>query len=448
MSSDVAVSAQGAGKAYLVYEKPEDRLKQAVLGRLARAMGRPVPRYFREFWALRDVSFDLLRGETVGIIGRNGAGKSTLLQMICGTLTPTTGSVRTSGRVAALLELGSGFNPEFSGRENVKLNASILGLSDAEIADRLDDIVAFADLGDFIDQPVKTYSSGMTVRLAFAVVAHVDADILIIDEALAVGDAFFVQKCMRFLRDFTKRGTLIFVSHDTSAVLALCDRAIWLDGGRLIQDDSPKSVADNYLARLHGGEEAPLLQAEPTRSGGAPSAVRLEEAIHTLSETRPRLFPDSTSFGAGGAEILNVALLDLDGRPLAGVAGGEDVALVVVAAARADLSSPILGFYVRDRLGQNLFGENSYLTYAMEPLSVAAGEQFRARFDFTMPYLPPGDYSICVATADGTQMKHVHHQWINDALIFKSHSRDGYRGLVGLTRMKIELGRSPGSRAG
>lgn len=199
---DVVIEVREVGKCYQIYERPEDRLKQM--------LWRGRRRYFREFWALRDVSFSVRRGETVGVIGRNGSGKSTLLKMLCGTLAPTAGTLAVRGRVAALLELGTGFNPEFTGRENVYLNAAILGLDDAEIEHYLPEILAFADIGEFIDQPVKTYSSGMAVRLAFAVAAHVRAEILIIDEALAVGDVFFVQKCMRFLRKFQESGTLFF----------------------------------------------------------------------------------------------------------------------------------------------------------------------------------------------------------------------------------------------
>ncbi len=205
MSSDqVAIQISKLSKCYEIYDAPRDRLKQFILPVLQRKTGRSPKRYFREFWALRDVSFDVMKGETIGVIGRNGCGKSTLLQMICGTLSPTEGSIRTQGRIAALLELGSGFNPEFTGRENVYLNAAVLGLTRSEIEARFDAITAFAEIGEFIEQPVKTYSSGMMVRLAFAVIAHVDADILIVDEALAVGDAFFTQKCMRFLRQFMK----------------------------------------------------------------------------------------------------------------------------------------------------------------------------------------------------------------------------------------------------
>ncbi len=197
-TADTAIKVSNLSKCYQIYEAPSDRLKQFVVPRLQRLIGRLPKQYFREFWALKDVSFEVKKGETVGIIGRNGSGKSTLLQLICGTLSPSAGNLEVNGRVAALLELGSGFNVEFTGRENIYMNASILGLSQKEIDDRFDEIVAFADIGQFIEQPVKTYSSGMMVRLAFAVIAHVEADILVVDEALAVGDAFFTQKCMRF----------------------------------------------------------------------------------------------------------------------------------------------------------------------------------------------------------------------------------------------------------
>ena len=225
--------------------------------RVQHLLGRPPKQYFREFWALKDVSFEIKKGETVGVVGRNGSGKSTLLQLICGTLAPTNGSVETTGRIAALLELGSGFNPEFTGRENVYLlNASILGLSEAEIDAKYDEIVAFADIGEFVDQPVKQYSSGMYVRLAFAVIAHVNADILVIDEALETsGDAFFVQKCMRFLRNFMETGTVLFVSHDTGAILNLCQTAVWLRNGAIAAMGAPGDLIKHYLEKLYEAQQ-------------------------------------------------------------------------------------------------------------------------------------------------------------------------------------------------
>ncbi|MGZ8187226.1 MAG: ABC transporter ATP-binding protein, partial [Methylosarcina sp.] len=251
----VAIKVENLSKCYQIYNQPQDRLKQSIVPRIHRILGRAPVNYFREFWALRGVSFEIKKGETVGIIGRNGSGKSTLLQLICGTLNPTGGSVQTHGRIAALLELGSGFNPEFTGRENVYMNAALLGLSKEQTDARFDDIISFADIGDFIEQPVKTYSSGMMVRLAFAVIAHVDADILVIDEALAVGDAFFTQKCMRFLRSFMKTGTVLFVSHSTNSIRSLCTHAIWIEKGNLLQQGSPKNICENYLEAFYEAQQ-------------------------------------------------------------------------------------------------------------------------------------------------------------------------------------------------
>ena len=263
MSSDsIAVQVSQLSKCYQVYATPGDRLRQFVLPRLRR-MGRlPQRAYHREFWALRDVSFDVRRGECFGILGRNGAGKSTLLQLLCGTLAPTLGQVSMHGRVAALLELGAGFNPEFTGVENVYLNASVLGLSRAEIDARFADIVAFADIGDFLDQPVKTYSSGMFVRLAFAIAIHVDPDILIIDEALSVGDIAFQNKCFLKIRELRSKGTtMLFVTHDLSTLQLICDRVAWIRDGRLVMIDQPVTVCQEYYAEAMG---TPLNTAEVT----------------------------------------------------------------------------------------------------------------------------------------------------------------------------------------
>jgi ABC-type polysaccharide/polyol phosphate transport system ATPase subunit len=247
---DVAIAVRGLGKRYMLYERPHERLKEQLLWRFGRRFG-------REFWALHDVTFEVGRGEAVGIVGRNGSGKSTLLHIIAGTLCPTAGEVAVAGRVAALLELGSGFNPEFTGRENVFLNGAILGLSRADVLRRFDDIAAFADIGEFLDQPVKVYSSGMLVRLAFAVQAHVDADVLIVDEALAVGDAYFQHRCMRRIRQLVDRGTtLLFVSHATDAVKRFCRRGLWLDGGGLCYFGEAGVAVERYLADTRMREAA------------------------------------------------------------------------------------------------------------------------------------------------------------------------------------------------
>jgi ABC-type polysaccharide/polyol phosphate transport system ATPase subunit len=247
--TDIAIRASHLSKCYHIYNNPHDRLKQFVAPRLQRIIGQPPKQYFHEFWALNAVSFEIKKGETVGIIGRNGSGKSTLLQIICGTLSPSAGSVEVNGRVAALLELGAGFNPEFTGRENVYMNASILGLSNQEIDARFGDIAAFADIGDFIEQSVKTYSSGMYVRLAFAVAVYTHPDILIVDEALSVGDFAFQNRCMQKIQSLKQAGTsILFVSHDLSTVQIICDRVIWLKQGCVQGFGIPSVVCQNYYA--------------------------------------------------------------------------------------------------------------------------------------------------------------------------------------------------------
>lgn len=239
--NNVVIQAENLGKCYRIYSNPKDRLKQAIW--------QSKRQYFKEFWALKDISVQIQRGETVGIIGRNGSGKSTLLQIICGTLNQTEGSIKTKGRVAALLELGSGFNPEFTGRENVVINARLLGLSEAEVANRFDQIVEFSEIRDFIDQPVKTYSSGMFVRLAFAIASHANPDILIVDEALSVGDIAFQNKCITRIKLLRERGmTLVFVSHDLSTLQLICDRAIWIHEGQLKAQGDPVQICQEYYA--------------------------------------------------------------------------------------------------------------------------------------------------------------------------------------------------------
>ena len=447
-SSDAVIRVQGLSKCYQIYEHASDRLRQFVLPRLQHFIGRRPTQYYREFWSLQDVSFDVKRGETVGIIGRNGSGKSTLLQIICGTLNPSVGSVEVWGRVAALLELGSGFNPEFTGRENVYLNAGVLGLSREQTVQRFADIEGFADIGQFIDQPVKTYSSGMMVRLAFAVIAHVDADILVIDEALAVGDAFFTQKCMRFLRRFMQTGTVLFVSHDTASVQNLCSRAIWLERGQIAQEGNPKAVSEHYLQAFYEAQQGKgtTTRLKPIENQSASLALK-DQRLEFINASNLRndlqLFefdPLASGFGQGGATITSVQFLDSEGAPLSWVVGGELVALQITVLCHQVLASPIVGFTIKDRLGQSLFGDNTSVTYLGKPQTSQAGQQLCARFTFEMPRLAPGDYSVLAAVADGTQQDHVQHHWIHDALLFKSASSSVAAGLIGIPMRQIEMG--------
>lgn len=442
-SNDIAIRVTNLSKCYEIYDTPRDRLKQFVMPRVRRIAGKAHKQYFREFWALKDVSFEIKKGETIGIIGRNGSGKSTLLQMICGTLNPTNGSIETYGRVAALLELGSGFNPEFTGRENVYMNAVVLGLTKEEVDARYDAIAAFAGIGEFIEQPVKTYSSGMLVRLAFAVIAHVDADILVVDEALSVGDAVFTQKCMRFIRSFQEQGTLLFVSHDTGAVQNLCKSAIWLAQGEVQKTGASKSVAEAYLQYTLQevyGEEQKLAtvsaDAEPLEeeSAQSPTTIAYEAKVSVQDN-----LASATGWQTGAAEILRVTLEHLSPGPNGVFEGGEKVQMIIEAVAHQDLFSPILGFIVKDRLGQDLFGENTLPFSASTPTSVKAGQHFKAKFDFHIPMLPNGQYVVTASVAEGDLYNNTQHHYLHDAYIINVSSSKVRWGLVGLPFERVSL---------
>lgn len=438
--SDVAIKIENLDKVYRLYEDPVDRLKESL---------HPFrKKYHQDFYALNNINFEIAKGETVGIIGRNGAGKSTLLKILTGVLTPTVGQVMTNGKVLALLELGAGFNPELTGIENVYFNGTVLGASRKEMDEKLGDILAFADIGEFVHQPVKTYSSGMYVRLAFAVIAHMEADIIIVDEALSVGDAFFVQKCMRFLRKFIERGTLVFVSHDTGAVLNLCDRAIWLRDGGTYLDGHPKDVTEAYLADLYeaqqGASQATVPSIKETYADleVEPRDMRLDFINQTSLRNDIELFKfkeDGLFFGKGGANIEMVAMLDVNGKPLTWVVGGEDVSLVARCLVKEGLQNPIVGFIVKDRLGQSVFADNTFLSYVDRPVSVAGGQILEVRFSFRMPVMPVGDYCISIAIAEGTQQEHIQHHWINDALVFRVHSSSVCHGLIGIPMTDIRM---------
>lgn len=325
MLPDIAIAAHGLAKSYHIYDKPIDRIRQG--------LWRGGKQFYREFQALKDVSFTIARGETVGIVGRNGSGKSTLLQLICGTLAPSHGEIEIRGRVAALLELGAGFNPEFTGKENVYLNASIMGMTDDEIGSRFDRIAAFADIGSFMDQPVRTYSSGMYVRLAFATAINVEPDILVIDEALSVGDEAFQRKCFSRIQDIKNRGgTILFVSHAASAVVELCDRAILLDAGEILLTGSPKQVITQYHRliysppdRIQAIRASIQTQAHDLISSEEYSASREKTEVADKAFFDPHLAPKSTlEYESRGALIRNPRITTTSGEPVNVLARGKD----------------------------------------------------------------------------------------------------------------------------
>lgn len=439
MSSEPLVKLERVGKSYELYKKPVTRLWQMLWPGAAPAFQRCV--------ACEDINFEVHRGECMGIVGRNGAGKSTLLQIIAGTLSPSSGRVRVNGRVAALLELGSGFNPEFSGRENVILNASILGLSQKEIEARYDAIVNFADIGEFIERPVKTYSSGMALRLAFAVMANVDADILIIDEALAVGDAFFTQKCMRFIRDFIKNHAVIFVSHDTGAVCSLCTNALLLERGKVKFTGNPKEVAQVYLEDLYREQQGDI---EPhfTQSASSFSVIEpvrdMRQDMFNCSNLRNdlevfRFEAAKTGFGAGNARIIDVTLCNDKGESYAWIVGGEIVSLKIRARIYGHIPNPVVGFIVKNSLGQQLFGDNTWLLCENRPDTLDVGDELLTEFRFQMPLLATGDYHITAAIAEGTPKEHIQHHWLHEALLFRVHSSSLASGLVGTPMLAITM---------
>lgn len=414
-SEDFSIRVQGLSKRYEIYAQSADRLKQMVMPKMHRWAHRSERSYFREFWALRDVTFDVHRGETVAIVGRNGSGKSTLLQIICGTLTPTSGSVGVHGRVAALLELGSGFNPEFSGRENVYLNATVLGLTRAQIDERFDDIAAFADIGDFIDQQVKTYSSGMYVRLAFAVAINADPEILVVDEALSVGDEAFQRKCFARINTIRENGaTVLFVSHSAGTVVELCDRAILMDGGQMLAQGTPKFVVSRYHKLLYvPAEKAAAVRDAIRLEGQTAQAQSIDFDLPTDRMSEPEaeqayhdegLVPKSTvRYESMGAVIEEPKIETLHKQQVNVLpSGGEYVYTYKVRFERASLGVRF-GMLIKTITGLALGGATS-APNAGEGLSVESGQEFVVRFRFRA-MLEPGAYflnaGVTAAHAEG-----------------------------------------------
>jgi lipopolysaccharide transport system ATP-binding protein len=363
-SDDIAISARNLSKTYRIFGHPGDRIKQAV------SFG--LKKFHRQFAALTDVSFEIPKGHTVGIIGRNGSGKSTLLQLVCGILKPTSGTVRASGRVSALLELGAGFNPEFTGRENVYFQGALMGITKKEMDKRFDDITEFADIGEYVEQPVRTYSSGMFVRLAFAVATSTDPTILIVDEALSVGDIAFQHKCRKKMQDLTNSGvTLLVVSHDRMTITALCDRCILLDQGKVLLEGLPSDVFDYYHALL---------------------AAKGDQQVSKLQLASGRLQVVS---GTGEARVESIRLLDAAAHETRLIEVGEDVVLEFVIKIHRSLPRLVLGFSVRDGFGQTVFGTNtnSFGTCLEQP---DPGGRYRFRFSFRAT-IGAGSYSISTA---------------------------------------------------
>lgn len=402
-SSEFVIDARNLGKSYRIWKDPAARLKAPLFDALRSLIPAPlrpkraeISPYFHDFKALKEVSFTVGRGETLGIIGRNGSGKSTLLQIICGTLQPSSGDVAVNGRVAALLELGSGFNPEFTGRENVFLNASILGVAREEVAGKMDEILAFADIGEFIDQPVKTYSSGMMVRLAFAVSVCVNPDLLIVDEALSVGDIFFQQKCFDRLRLLQERGvSLLFVSHDMSAVRNLCDRCILLNKGDVVFDGLPEVAVSRYYAVSEG---APVVTREPSRSENMPQdesflAIKSEIIAHDMLAAIQR-----DVHGTGGMEFLAADFRDESHSPVSAVSMMRLARIRLLVKAGRQVRNVIFGLHLYDRMNTLVFSTSSdRIGSTIAPFSAGEERVIEIALEWSVQ---PGQYTFSLGCAE------------------------------------------------
>lgn len=399
MSSEFAVRVRNVGKSFHIYDKPQHRLRQ-LLGATKRQL-------YREFWAVRDVSLDVRKGETIGIVGCNGSGKSTLLQVICGTLAPTNGHVDTKGRLAALLELGAGFNPEFSGRENVYMNAAILGLSRSETDAKFDEVVEFADIGDFIDQPVKTYSSGMYVRLAFAVQACIDPDILVVDEALAVGDERFQRKCFARMEKLKSNGTsILFVSHSAQNILDWCDRAILMHKGEAIYSDSPVNTIQAYQKLIYAPpdqQEEALAQVKAFRLATMEAKMAEATAESTKNSVPPpdvdvaffdpALVPETTvTYPTQGAEITEILIQDATGKRVNVLVRGGEYIFVVKGKFLEDCRSVHFGIHIRPVSGICITGQR-YPGTGQSINEISANSRFEIAFRFRLS-LVTGSYFV------------------------------------------------------
>ena len=429
------ISFQGVSKSYPIYASPRDRLKELLTFNRRRC--------HEDFWALRDITFEVERGETFCIVGENGSGKSTLLQIVAGILAPTSGRVDVRGRVSALLELGSGFNPEFTGRDNVYLNAAILGFSTPEIDRIFPRIEAFAEIGSFIDQPVKTYSSGMLVRLAFAVAIHMEPEILIVDEALAVGDIYFRQRCMRKVHELRSRGiTILFVSHAVGDVKALGDRTMWLDGGRIRAIGDTDHVVSQYLAAMVEKDTA-YLRLRQQETPAREETVTAPEVVTEIPNIDHR-------YGDGRAEVLGIAVLDPYGRKLGLLQPGEPIIVRISVKARDHLAQPNVGFMFRNHLGMDFSGTNTTREGFVLPPMIP-GDVYTVDFHLQLPVLYPASFSFSPAIADGDLVNYRMCDWIDNAVTLQMGHADGpvygYMHLPCKVELNSRLMRAPAGEA-
>jgi lipopolysaccharide transport system ATP-binding protein len=429
--SQPIVEFRAVSKNYPIYPSPSARLKELLcLNRVS---------FHHDFAALDNVSFEIQHGETFCIVGENGSGKSTLLQILAGILHPTHGEVLVRGRVAALLELGTGFNPEFTGRQNVYMNAAILGLSRQEIDAKFPHIEEFAEIGEFIDQPVKTYSSGMGVRLAFSVAIHVEPEILLVDEALSVGDIYFRQRCLRKVHEMRDAGvTIVFVSHAIAEVKALGDRTMWLDAGRIKDIGNTDAVVTRYLAAMVEKDNAYLAGAHRKAQDAPHERVQPPEIVETIPNIDHR-------FGDGRAEVMGIAILDAAGHPVYVLEPSSSIVVRISVRAIEDLTLPIVGFMMRNHIGLDFAGTNTAReAFDLPPMS--AGDIYTVDFHLQLPELYPSAFSFSPAIADGTLHSYRTCDWVDNAIVLQMGPAEGeVYGHIHLP-CRVELNRSLGAR--
>jgi lipopolysaccharide transport system ATP-binding protein len=416
MGKELAISLNNVSKCFKRYEKPIDRLKEILL---------PNQSSGDNFWALNDISLDIDKGETFGIIGENGSGKSTLLQIIAGILTPSSGEVHVNGRISALLELGSGFNPEFTGTQNVFFNGRLLGLTEQEIKNRFDAIATFADIGIFIDQPVKTYSSGMFVRLAFAVAVNVQPEILIVDEALAVGDIAFQYKCMNKIKQLKNSGTtILFVSHDNSAVSFLCERSIWLSNGKVMEVGFSKQVVNRYIAYLSIPKHNKISEINiAAKNLDEINAQNYQlEVIENIENVDQRM-------GNQQCQILGVGLFDSQGEQVKSLQHNQKFSLRISLCANNWIDNVLVGFNLSDRLGHHIIETNTDQEEIRLPV-LEIGTVLTLEFKLEMPNLRAGHYSFSVDVNNGNEQIHELCDWIVNAVVFECINEKKVYGLI------------------
>lgn len=399
---DITIKISNVTKSYKLYDKPFDRVKETIFGK---------KKYHKDFLAVNNVSFQVKRGETVGIIGGNGAGKSTLLKMVTGVLQPSSGKIQLSGNVSALLELGTGFDSERNGLENIYLNGRINGLSKQEIDDSVQEILDFADIGDFIYQPIKTYSSGMLVRLAFATSVNIKPEILIVDEALSVGDVRFQQKCYRKIREFKENGTVLLVSHDTGAITSFCDRVIWMDKGQVYKIGTPDEIIEEYLAYMRYEVKADNNTESKNNVDENLDSNEIGDSVYIYGNGNKNL-----EYGNGNAYFYRISIKKENGDLANQVMAGENIRIHMEIEVKNAIEFPILGFSLKDELGNELIVSNTIFE-GISLNSFDGKKKYSYEWCIKFPELHPGSYPLDIALAEGSYQNHEQVHYVTDAVI-------------------------------